>query len=134
MWWKKRPRSLSKAPYFPSGTFIRTEKGDFYVQSATKRYRFITQRVLDSWSPKVVIETTEASPAVQILKIAYKMKFRNGSLICSQSSGKMYLVSESKLRHITNPDWLDNLGLNRDDAVWVSQEEIEIHTIGEPLS
>jgi hypothetical protein len=62
------------------------------------------------------------------------MKFRNGSLLYSQASGNMYLVSDNKLRHITNPDWLTYLGARRADAVWVSLAEINLHEKGEPLN
>lgn len=61
------------------------------------------------------------------------MKFRNGSLLYSQSDGTMYLVSENKLRHITNPDWLGHLGFTHRDAVWVSEEEIRLHKMGPTL-
>jgi len=62
------------------------------------------------------------------------MKFRNGSLLFSQSTGRMYLVSEGRLRHITNPDVLAALGFTRSDAVWVSKSEINLHEMGEELS
>lgn len=96
--------------------------------------RFITDRVLESWAPQRIIETSEAEPAVQRLRVSSKMKFRNGSLLYSQASGKMYLVSDSKLRHITNPDVLEGLGAQRDDAVWVGMDEINLHEMGEPLN
>jgi hypothetical protein len=118
----------------PEGTFIHTESGYFYVVSPTKRYRFLTTRVLESWHPSKVVEVSESDSAVKKLRVASKMKFRNGSLLYSQASGKMYLVSGNKLRHITNPDWLDFLGYRRDEAVWVGVPEINLHEIGEPLN
>lgn len=66
--------------------------------------------------------------------IKAKMKFRDGSLLYSQADGKMYLVSDKKRRHITNPDWLDTLGVKRSDAVWVSIAEINLNEEGEPLN
>lgn len=133
-------RSLRKIPEFPTsldefpaGLFIKTEAGFFYVMSSTTRYRFTTKRVLESWSPQRIINTTEQDPAVRKMKIISKMKFRNGSLLYSQASGKMYLISNNKLRHITNPDWLAYLGLKRQDAVWVSRDEINLHEIGDSL-
>lgn len=119
---------------FPADVFLSTEKGYFYVVSPTKRYRFTTKRVLDSWSPQRIIDASEDEPGVKKLRIVSKMKFRNGSLLFSQSTGKMYLISGKKLRHITNPDVLDNLSLRRQDAVWVSKEEINLHEMGEPLN
>ncbi len=119
---------------FPQGTFLHTEKGYFYVASTNSRYRFITTRVLDSWSPQRIVEATEDDPAVKKLKVAAKMKFRNGSLLYSQADGKMYLVSDNKIRHIISPDILTGLSMRRQDSVWVSVEELKLHQEGEPLS
>lgn len=130
---RKKSQKLSKAPWLPVGTFLKTENGYFYVKSKTSRAS-CTQRVLDSWMPHAVVNISETSTAVKALKVSGKMKFRNGSLICSQSDGKMYLVSEFKLRHIQNPDWIPDLGFTRDRAVWVSDEEMNLHEIGEPLN
>src|SRR6478672_5443957 len=130
---RKIPESPIKLPRFPQGTFIKTEAGYFYVFSSTKRHRFTTLRVLESWSPQRIVKTTENDSAVRQMKITAKMKFRNGSLLYSQADGKMYLVSDNKLSHITNPDWLEFLGLKRSEAVWVSKAEINLHEMGDSL-
>lgn len=119
---------------YPQGTFLKTEKGYFYVVSATRRFRFTTTRVLESWSPQRIVDTYEDHPAVKKLKVASKMKFRNGSLLYCQADGKMYLVSDNKVRHITSPDILTGLSMSRQSAVWVSDAEIKLHEEGEPLS
>lgn len=118
---------------FPHGTFLVTESGFFYVLSPEKRFRFTTKRVLESWSPQRIVAASEEDAAVKKMRIASKMKFRDGSLLYSQASGKMYLVSNKKVRHITSPDILTALNMRRQDAVWVSEEEIKLHEEGEPL-
>lgn len=125
---KRLPTSPTK---YPNGTFIETEDGYFYIATDTKRYKITTRRVLDSWSPHRVTQSTEA--ALSKYRIASKLKFRNGSLLYSQSDGKMYLVSDQKIRHIRNPDVLDLIGAVRADAVWVSEAEIKLHEEGVPL-
>lgn len=134
MFQKKSRRSLltSDPVEYPSGVFIHTEKGYFYIVSQTKRFRITTKRILNSWSPQVIVETTEAS--AKNYRIAAKMKFRNGSLLYSQSDGKMYLVSDNKLRHIVSPDVLLRLNRSRSEAVWVSEEEINLHEKGDILA
>jgi hypothetical protein len=126
-----QPRTRTDLPH---GTFLKTERGYFFVQDSTRRYRFSTLRVLESWSPQRIVNASEEEPAVKKLKVAAKMKFRNGSLLYSQANGKMYLVSENKLRHIVNPDVLSDLNLKRSEAVWVSLAETQLHEEGEPLS
>lgn len=44
--------------------------------------------------------------------------------------GRIYLVSDSKIRHVTNPDVLYILG----EPLLVSHEEAQIHMEGENLS
>lgn len=132
----RRPRTsnLPTSPVeYPSGVFIHTEKGYFFISSPGKRMRCITKRVLDSWSPQRVIETSEA--AVVNYKVTSKIKFRNGSLIYSMADGRMYFISEGNRRHIQSPDAAERIGApgGRNDAICVSLDEINLHPEGEPL-
>jgi hypothetical protein len=129
---KKQATQLpSKPTEYPPGLFIETEKGYFYIFSPDKRYRIITKRVLDSWNPQRVIRTTEA--AVKHYRIAAKLKFRNGSLIYNYADAKLYLISQGLRRHITSPDVLDRLFLDKKSAIRVSQDEVNLHEEGLPL-
>lgn len=120
---------------YPAGTFLKTEKGFFYIVSPDKRYRITTKRVLDSWSPHRVVPSTEA--AVLKYRIAAKMKFRNGSLIFNLGDGKVYLIENGKRRCIVNADFFYTLGLDPSkymkEVTWVSQEELKLHELGEDL-
>lgn len=130
---RKRRTELPNSPVdYPAGTFVHTERGYFYIFNSTKRYKMLSKRVLESWAPHRVVETTEA--AAGRYRVTAKMKFRNGSLLYSQADGRMYLVSENKIRHITNPDVLKRIGAVHSDAVWVSLSEINLHEEGEPLN
>lgn len=117
---------------YPSGVFIHTEKGYFFVHEQGKRMRIISERVLASWSPQRIISTSEA--AVAKYKVTSKIRFRNGSLIYSLADGKMYLIEGGSRRHIVNPDVLRFIGAEESDAVTVSLDEINLHPEGEPLT
>lgn len=132
MFSRNRPATSSSPTVYPAGLFIKTERGLFYIANAEKRFFLISSRVLDSWSPQRVIETSEA--AVGKYRIAAKIKFRNGSLIHNIADGKIYLVEEGKRRHITDPDVLTRLGATRKDVVSVSLNEIMLHDVGKDLS
>lgn len=134
MFRKKSSTPKSSATEYPAGVFLHTEKGFFYVFGPGRRYRFLTKRVLDSWAPQRVIECAESDAAVVKLKIISKMKFRNGSLLRSTIDGKIYLVSEGKLRHITNPDIFGQLAMDPYQAVWVSKDELNLHEMGPELN
>lgn len=118
---------------YPVGTFLETEKGFFYVVTPTKRYKFTTKRSLNSWSPQRIAKASEGDASVKKLRVASKMRFRDGSLLYCQADGKMYLICQHKACHIQSPDVLDAIGAVRSDAVWVSLAEINLHEQGEPL-
>lgn len=130
---RKPPTALPTEPIeYPSGVFVHTERGYFFIASTDKRYRCISKRVLDSWAPQRVIETTEA--AVAKYKIAAKLRFRNGSLIWSLADGRMYLISDGSRRHIQSPDALARIGGTVKDFMYVSLDEINLHSEGAPLT
>lgn len=129
MFQRKKQSNLTE---FPVGSFVKSEKGYFYIASRDKRFRFISKRVLDSWRPHRVILTSEMVLAKY--RVAAKMPFRNGSLIHNLSDGKIYLISEKKRRHISNLSFLNEIGANRNDVVSVSLEEIKLHEEGERLN
>lgn len=128
---KKTPKPTSPVDY-PAGTFVHSEKGYFYIVSPSKRYRLISERVVASWRPHRIVETTEA--ALSKYKVAAKMKFRNGSLIHSLTSGRIYLIVETKRCQVINPDAFERLGLGKDEAVTVSNDEINLHEVGEAIN
>lgn len=134
----RRPRARADLPtspvVYPSGVFIHTEKGYFFISGEGKRMRCITKRALDSWAPQRIIETTEA--AVSKYRITSKIRFRNGSLIYSMADAKLYLISEGTRRLITSPEAAARIGApgGRTDAVCVSEDEINLHPEGAPLN
>jgi hypothetical protein len=62
-----------------------------------------------------------------------KLGFRDGSLIKNIADGRIYLVSQNKLRHIVDPDSFTRYGLNRSNVVEVSEAEISAHDLGENI-
>lgn len=129
---RSQKRLPDKPVEYPAGLFVNTEKGYFYIASPTKRFRVLNRRILASWSPQRVIETSEA--AVANYRIVAKLKYRNGSLIYNFADAKLYLISEGKRRHITNPDVLDRLNLDKRHAIRVSQVEVNLHEEGASLN
>lgn len=131
---RRQPRRLlpQTPTKYPSGTFIETEAGYFYIVNEAKRYRVPTQRCLASWRPHRVVQTTEA--AASHYRVSSRMKFRNGSLIWNIADGTIYLIESGMRRAIVSPDALSRIGAVYDDAVPVSIDEIKLHDIGEDLA
>lgn len=121
---------------YPHASFVHTEAGYFYIVDDTRRYRLISSRVVDSWRPHRVIETSEA--ALKSHRVTAKMQFRNGSLIWNISDGKIYLIEHGKRRHVQSPDRLLELGIvnvtTGDNVQIVSLDELNLHEEGEPLT
>jgi hypothetical protein len=123
-------RRRQNNPTVPGGLIARTEKGDFLVKG-NKRFKFISDRARDSWMLRIV-ETNEL--AMQNIKVAGIIGFRDGTLIRDISSHKIYLISEYKKRHITNPDVIKSLGFDKKKVLLVSGKEASVHQDGENLS
>lgn len=113
-------------PIVPSGLIACTEKGYFYIKG-NKRFKFVSDKAMRSWSLPIV-NTTEAM--LVNFSTSGVLGFRDGSLIHDISDGRMYLISDSKRRHIVDPDvleWLDS------EIIKVGQKEIFVHSEGEKL-
>ena len=67
------------------------------------------------------------------MKLAGKLGFRDGTLIKNISDGKIYLISQNKRRHVTDPDTFSKYGLDRNSVVEVSDMETNMHDLGENL-
>ena len=114
---------------FPSGIAVKTDKDTYWIKDG-KRYRLISNRAAQSWCFTTVLATEAALTGI---KLAGKLGFRDGSLIKNLADGRMYLVSQNKLRHIVDPDSFNRYGLDRSKVVEVSDKEISAHDLGENL-
>ena len=140
LWKKKRLRlrllknskpslTISQPTNFPSGIAVKTDKDTYWIKDG-KRYRLISDRAAQSWCFTTVLATEAALTGI---KLVGKLGFRDGSLIKNLADGRMYLVSQNKLRHIVDPDSFDRYGLDRSKVVEVSDKEISAHDLGENL-
>ncbi len=103
---------------------------DTYWIKDGKRYRLISDRAAQSWCFTTVLATEAALSGI---KLVGKLGFRDGTLIKSVADGKMYLVSQNKLRHIVDPDLFNRYGLDRSKMIEVSEKEISAHDLGENI-
>ena len=140
LWKKKRLRlrllkntkptlTISQPTNFPSGIAVKTDKDTYWIKDG-KRYRLISNRAAQSWCFTTVLATEAALTGI---KLVGKLGFRDGSLIKNLADGRMYLVSQNKLRHIVDPDSFDRYGLDRSKILEVSDKEISAHDLGENL-
>ena len=114
---------------FPSGIAVRCDKNTYWIKDG-KRYKLISDRAAKSWM-FTTVNATEA--ALSGIKLVGKLGFRDGTLIKNIADGKMYLVSQNKLRHIVDPDVFNKYGLDRSIIIEVSESEIKAHELGENL-
>ena len=120
---------ISQPTNFPSGLAVKTDKATYWIKDG-KRYKLISDRAAKSWM-FTTVNATEA--ALSGIKLVGKLGFRDGSLIKNIADGKMYLVSQNKLRHIVDPDIFNKYGLDRSITIEVSEAEIKAHDLGDNL-
>jgi len=125
----KTTLTISSPTNFPSGIAVKTDKDTYWIKDG-KRYRLISDRAAKSWS-FTTVNATEA--ALTGFKVAGKLGFRDGALIKNIADGRIYLVSQNKLRHIVDPDSFTKYGLDRSKVIEVSETEISAHDLGEKI-
>ena len=116
---------------YPYGLCIKTEAGYFLIR-ANSRFRIMSERAVESWNFNRIIPSSEA--AVKHIKITSKVGFRDGTIINDMATGKHYLISKNLKRHITSPDVFEKYGLNWEDVLLVSSQEVAYHEDGEVLN
>ena len=122
-----QPKVIPQTPTeYPDGICVKSETGYWYIKGKL-RFSVPTQRVFESWSFPNVMETSE-SALTNYVK-GGRIGFRSGTLL--YNSGNFYIISGNVSRRIANPDVLTTFGLSVDQAVWVADEELEIHKNGE---
>lgn len=130
---RKTSKTLPTEPQvYPVGSAVESDGKFYYIKSSTVRMRIPSKYILQSWNFHRIIPTSEV--ALKNYKIMGRLGFRSGSLIHNVADGKIYLVSENKLRHIQSPEALELIGAGKDDAVTVPDTDIKLHDIGEPLT
>ena len=121
--------TISQPTNFPSGIAVKTDKDTYWIKDG-KRYKLISDRAAKSWSFTTVNATESALTG---FRLTGNLGFRDGSLIKSIADGRMYLVSQNKLRHIVDPDSFNRYGLDRSKAIEVSESEVLAHGLGENI-
>lgn len=117
---------------YPSGCALITEAGRYFLNKDGRRYRIQSDEIFWSWAFPLVIDTTETACKNYPVAVS-RLGFRDGTLLNNISDGKLYLVSETRLRHITGTKPLTTLGLDPNQALVVSDADIKIMKQGEPL-
>jgi hypothetical protein len=124
---KKSAKQIKDASFIPSG-LIGLNAGNFYYVKGNKRFKFVSERAMKSWClPVLKIDAAFLNK----LTSGGTLGFRDGSLVKDISDGKIYLISDSKRRHVVDPDileWIDT------EIISAGQKEILVHIEGEPIS
>jgi hypothetical protein len=123
---KKSTKITKDAPFVPSG-LIGSNAGSFYYVKGNKRFKFVSERAMQSWCLPVL--KVNAS-FLNKLTSGGTLGFRDGSLVKDISDGKIYLISDSKRRHVVNPDvlqWIDT------EIIDAGQKEVLVHQEGESI-
>jgi len=122
---KQKPKKVYN-PVVPSGLIAHTESGYFYIKSG-KKFKFVSDRARETWKLPIV-ETKDY--VMSDYKSGGILGFRDGTLVQDISDGKIYLISDSKRRHVVDPDVIEWVG---GTVVKIGQKEIFVHAEGEKL-
>lgn len=120
---------------YPSGSCIKITdgilEGSYLYKIKGRWFKFGSVRAYQSWS---LLAADALSVNVNGIDFAGVLGFREGSLLSKFSDGTLHVVSNNKTRHIVDPDALDKYGL-LGRTIWeVSDNEFNLHDIGDKLS
>lgn len=115
---------------YPSWTVVDTEKGVYLINGKTKK-RVFSPRCLATWGFSPVFGSVASVSKFKYLGV---LGFRNGTLVESMATRKLYFISDNKRRHVVSPDVFTKYGFNPASIVVASEEEINLHEEGEVLS
>lgn len=111
---------------WPSGLFVSTEKGIYYLKGKS-RFKVVSDRAFESWNAKAIDATYES---IKHTVFGGYLGFRDGTLITDVSTGKTYLIAGNQRLHITAPEGFTNYGLRKEDSIYVSDKEANMHKDG----
>lgn len=109
---------------------VGTEKSVYYVRGGRK-YEVFSERVLKSWELPI-LKGSEVALSKTPRGKGY-LGFRDGTIVQDYSTGRVYLISGNKKRWIRSPDVYEKYGLDEDRVIFVSSEEVELHSDGKDL-
>lgn len=128
---RKSTRNPADTSYFPSGSFVTTQKGEYLIQD-TNRLRVSSKGIRESWNfPRTIVTKEENLSKYPIIGV---LGYRAGTVVYSLVDGLYYLIEKNKKRQITDIKWFEYLGMDMHDAVVASAEEIKLHKTGEVLN
>lgn len=131
---RKKKTPLPSSPkdiIVPDGTVIEAN-GFYFLVKGGKKYRILSERILQSQNyPRIVRVTPKAANAIP--NAVAKIGFRDGTVVKDVTNSGYYLISNTKKRLITSPDVFWQLGIDLNDCILASQEEILIHEGGENI-
>ncbi len=131
LWSKKtKPNLPTSSVTYPVGTAVVTESNRYFINRDGKKYRIQSNAIWQSWAFPLVVHTSEVAVSKYPTAVT-KLAFRDGSLLNNIADGKLYIVSDGVLRHITSPSLLERLG--NPTATLVSDAEIKIMKQGEEI-
>jgi len=131
--WKRKKNNIQNIvdvpTIFPNGFAISDGKNKYFIKSG-KRYKLFSDRASDSWGFRYVSVTNNAYKSIPL---GGTLGFRDGTVIKDISNGKIYLVENSKKRHIISPDFFGKYGFDRNWIIEVSQKEAALHKDGDDI-
>lgn len=130
--WKRKSNNIiivESPTIFPNGFAISDGKNKYFIKSG-KRYKLFSDRASISWGFNYINVTPQSYKS---MPLGGTLGFRDGTVIKDIADGKIYLIENSKKRHITSPDFFEKYGFDRNWIIEVSQKEASLHKDGEDI-
>lgn len=126
------PYGQGSGRYFPNGAIIKSNASPkvYYLENFTKRPIESPQMLESRFDWRGLIVTSQE--AIDEIPNGAALTFRDGSLLSNR--GAVYIISDGKRRLIVSPEAFLRLGFKWSSVKPVSDAEINLHPVGEPVT
>jgi len=119
---------------YPIGTLLKNKKtGELYFVKDNFKQLILTEKIKEINYPYLKI--IEVDPEkLDGFVLAEPVKFQDGTLIKSENSPTIYLISGGKRHPIADPETFIALGYRWGEVINVSENVLDLHPLDEPIA
>ncbi|MBI5404904.1 MAG: hypothetical protein HY976_01630, partial [Candidatus Kerfeldbacteria bacterium] len=126
---------VTEADVYPTGRLLQSRQTGaiVYVDNANVRHTIYSKEILRSRFKNQRAERVSDN-LINALPSGDPVYFRDGEIVASRTTGKVYIISNGQRRRIPNAEAFRELGYKSKNIIKTNDRSIDIHPEGEPLN
>jgi len=119
---------------YPTGGLLqdKTTGGIYYVESG-KKYPIWSREIMQANFSSMVVQTASPEELSEFNTYA-PVKFRDGELIMSNDSPRVYVVSQGKRLPIVSAEVFEEIGYKWENIITTTPQAVKLHRLGQEIN